>query len=250
MDPRLTVENVAASYPGRPRAIRDISFSVRPGEAVAVIGPSGAGKTTLFRTLARLQAPADGQITLDGADLYGPHARRQLRGAIGYVHQQHAIAKAIPVSMAVLTGVMHSWSSVKILTSGLLGPTRAEIEAASEVLARVGLAGRENCRVGELSVGQRQRVAVARTLLQQPKLIVADEPVASLDAENADQILALLAGRTADGAAVLCAVHDVAKARRHFERFIGLRDGEMVFDVCGSALDAETLAYLADEEAA
>lgn len=236
---RLIAQDITYSYPGRPRVLDGVGFRVGAGEAVAVIGPSGAGKSTLFRVLAGLAVPDRGSVQFDGADLY---ATSRSRGAIGYVHQQHGLPLSLSVEMAVLAGQMHSWSVWKVIASPVIGASTTERRRVSEVLARVGLDGRANERVAELSVGQRQRVAVARALLQQAALIVADEPVASVDPATGDIILEQLAGEASRGASVLCSVHDVAKARRHFERIIALRDGQVFFDGHRDRLTNETVS--------
>ncbi|MFA5845211.1 MAG: ATP-binding cassette domain-containing protein [Coriobacteriia bacterium] len=249
MDRALAVEGLGFSYSTRPNVLEDIDFGVSAGEAVAVIGPSGAGKSTLLRALAHLAAPAAGRIVLDGEDLNDPSSKR-LRGSIGYVHQQHGLPSAISTPMAVLGGRMHRWTVWRLLASALLGPSEADIARVRDVLRRVGLEGRECGRVGEMSVGQRQRVAVARTLLQAPRLIVADEPVASVDPATADVVLSLLVEETARGAIVVCSVHDVDKVRRHFTRAIGLRRGRLVFDGSTDGLtDAVTVDIYNGESA-
>lgn len=225
--PRLLAQDIAYSYPGRPRVLEGVDLRVDAGEAVAVIGSSGAGKSTLFRVLSGMTAPAHGSVELDGADLY---AAPRPRGAVGYVHQQHGLPLGASVEMVVLAGEMHSWSAWKVFASPVLGSSASEQERVAGVLARVGLDGRADERVAELSVGQRQRVAVARTLLQQPQLIIADEPVASVDQATGDVVLEQLVLEAKRGAAVLCSVHDVAKARRHFERIVALAGGRVLFD--------------------
>lgn len=226
----LAVGGLGFSYPSRANALEGIGFDVAAGEAVAVIGPSGAGKSTLFRTIAHLTPPTAGRVVLGGQDLCEASSRQRLRGAIGYVHQQQGLPLGISVAMAVLGGEMHGWSAWKSFASILSRPCEADLVRVREVLRRVGLEGRVFDRVGEISVGQRQRVAVARTLFQAPRLIVADEPVASVDPATADIVLGLLAEEAVRGAIVLCSVHDVDKARRHFPRIIGLNEGRIVFD--------------------
>ncbi|MHB8761899.1 MAG: phosphonate ABC transporter ATP-binding protein [Coriobacteriia bacterium] len=239
----LTAIGLDYAYPSRGRVLRGVGFSVRPGEAVAVIGPSGAGKSTLLRLLARLARPNAGRVTLGDVDLHDTSQSHALRGAIGYVHQQHGLPATVSVAMAVLGGRMHAWSPAKVFAAAAIGPTNTEIERVGAVLRRVGLEGREFDHIGELSVGQRQRVAIARTLLQAPQLIVADEPVASVDPTTADNVLRLLAGEAERGAIVLCSVHDVDKACRHFRRVIALREGTLVYD---GAHDDLTAAHVAE----
>lgn len=240
MSPGLAVEALDCAHPGRGPVLRDVSFRVEPGEAVAVIGPSGAGKSTLLRTLATLAPPAAGAVRLEGEDLYGPRARERLRGAIGFIHQQHGLPRAIGTGMAVLCGEMHEWPVWKVVWAAAFGPSEADADRAAAVLRRVGLEGREADRVGELSVGERQRVAVARTLLQAPRLIVADEPTASVDPATADLVLGALMEEAERGAAVVCAIHDVVRARARFPRIIGLAGGIVALDTASKGLDDAT----------
>lgn len=243
----LHAQEIDYSYPGRSRVLADVEVHVDAGEAVAIIGSSGAGKSTLLRILAGLTIPEGGHVLLDGTDL--THRTTRKAGAIGYVHQQHGLPLGITVEMAVLGGQMHAWSLWKILASPVLGPTPSERERVQEVLTRVGLAGLGAERVAELSIGQRQRVAVARTLLQEPRIVVADEPVASVDPTTAKQILGLLVAEADRGAGVVCSVHDVGMARRHFSRIVALADGRVMFDGPSRDLDDLTVADIYNKEA-
>lgn len=247
MPSALTVESLDFSYSGQQLVLQDVNLSVDSGEAVAVIGPSGAGKSTLFRSLARLAQPSAGRVVLGGVDMYAPGSSSRLKGAIGYVHQQHGLPKTISSAMAVIGGEMYSWGALKVLLSLATGPTKAELDRVRAVLNKVGLEGREFDRVGELSVGQRQRVAVARTLLQRPELIVADEPVASVDPTTADVVLKLLSAEAERGAIVLCSVHDVDKARRHFKRILALSSGRVCFDGPVEELSEEMVARVYEQ---
>lgn len=246
----LRAEDVSFSYPVRDLVLDGVSLHVRAGEAVALIGSSGAGKSTLLRVLSGLALPTRGRVRVDGRDPFTRCGRNALRGSIGYVHQQHGLPLAIPVKMAVLSGEMHSWPVWRLLASpfGMLG--ESDHERVEAVLARVGLEGRGGHRVAELSVGQRQRVAVARTLLQRPRLVVADEPVASVDPGTGDVVLRLLAAEASGGAAVICSLHDVEKARDYFGRVVGLREGRIVFDGPTEGLTGGDLAVIYGSDAA
>lgn len=246
---RLFAENISYSYLGRPQVLTGVDLRVASGEAVAVIGSSGAGKSTLFRILAGLAEPQEGCVCVDDIDVRRLRADAR-RGAVGFVHQQHGLPPALSVEMAVLGGAMHGWSAWKTLVSPVLGASRAERERVDRVLTCVGLDGLGDERVAELSLGQRQRVAVARALLQQPDILIADEPVASVDPATADVVLELLRAEAARGAAVLCSVHDVDKAMRHFPRIVALAGGRVVFDGDRAELTDEIIEMVYRGEAA
>jgi phosphonate transport system ATP-binding protein len=250
MTASLVIDGVTASYDGRTPVLREVTFSAERGEAIAVIGPSGAGKSTLFRGLARLSVPDAGRVSLGGIDMYARSSRRALRGRIGFIHQRHALPAGVSCLMAVLGGQMHDWNTGKLIVTSITGPNREEAARAGAMLERVGLAGREHDRVSELSLGQQQRVAIARTLLQQPDLIVADEPVASVDPVTADLILDLLIEQAHSGAIVVCSLHDPARARAYFPRIIGIDGGYVAFDCPADQLTDEAVARLYATEAA
>lgn len=244
----LVLDAVSAGYSERPDVVRGVDLQLRPGESVALIGSSGAGKTTLLRVLARLGAPTAGRVRLGEHDLHSAASAHEVRSAIGLVPQQHALPPSLRADAAVTTGAAGQWSFATALRVAALGPSRTEREAAESVLAQVGLGGRGRERVATLSVGERQRVAVARTLLQDPAVVLADEPVASVDPSTARTILRLLSNRAAEGAIVLCSVHDVQKARDHFDRIVAMRAGEIVFDGPSARLTDEIATFVYDGE--
>lgn len=245
----FVLDSVAAGYPDRPDVVRGIDLEVHPGEAVALIGPSGAGKTTLLRVMARLASPCSGSVRLGELDLHEPRDARALAGRIGLVPQQHALPPSLKVATAVATGEAAEWSPMVTLRCALAGPPRHDEERIDRLLGLVGLAGRGAERLSGLSVGERQRVAVARTLLQDPSLLLADEPVASVDPSTSRTVLRLLTARAAEGAIVLCSVHDVDKAREHFSRIVALRAGEIVFDGPAMRLTDDITDFVYDGEA-
>lgn len=233
-DRTLSLERIGHSYPTRSDVLSDVTLRVEAGEAVAVVGPSGAGKSTLFRIASGLATPSEGRVVLSGVAIRGAEAAAP-RGSIGYIHQQYGIPHGLTVNEAVLGGEMHSWRLSRLLAVAALGPTTADTQRVDRVLASLGLAGRGAERVGQLSVGERQRVAVARTLLQAPQLVVADEPIASVDPATAELVLNALSAEATRGAVVLCSIHDLDRAVRHFPRIVGLSGGCIVFD--GPAAD-------------
>jgi ABC-type lipoprotein export system ATPase subunit len=220
---RVVVEHVSRAYPGGIRALDDVSFVVEPGELALLTGRSGAGKSTLLNLVAALDRPDAGRIVVDGTplgELRDP--ARYRREVVGYVFQLHHL-------LADLTAI----ENVEVpLMPGV--HRRREREArATEAIADAGVAGRARHRPSQLSGGERQRVAVARALVNRPRLLLADEPTASLDEESAAQLLALFADlRARHGMTILLVSHDPLAAA-HATRILRLHDGRLAPD--GSA---------------
>jgi len=231
---------------GHVAALRDVSFEIAAGEAVAFIGPSGAGKTTMLRLLNRFLLPDTGQILVGGRDLatLAPRETRALRRDTGVIYQQHNLVPQLRVLHNVLAGGLGSWSTLGSL-AGLVAPTPAKRETARRALAAVGLEGQLDALTADLSGGQQQRVAIARVLVQNPALILADEPVASLDPRTASDVLdTLLRARGQGGKTLLVSIHNVDLVRRHFSRVIGLTGGRAVFDGHPDDLTETSLATI------
>ncbi|MCX6466087.1 MAG: phosphonate ABC transporter ATP-binding protein [Pseudonocardiales bacterium] len=219
-------------------ALDDVDLTVGAGERVAVIGPSGAGKSTLVRLLNGTAPATGGAVRVLGSDLAGatPRARRAVQRRIGTVHQQFHLVGELRVVHNVNAGRLGEWSAWRALTS-LVAPR--DVPAARAALDRVGLADRLDQRTSTLSGGEQQRVAIARVLVQRPALVLADEPVASLDPARAAEIVDLLHEVVTDtGATLLASLHDVDLARRGFDRVLGLREGRVRFDVAPGRLTA------------
>ena len=213
----LSIHNVSKSYTrrdGSVRALRDVSLEVDEGRFVVVHGPSGSGKTTLLLSAGGLLAPDDGQVTIDSRDVYDLSAdrRAELRAAaVGFVFQQfHLIGY-----LSVLDNV---------LVPALAGGLHAAENRARELIERLGLSGRAGHLPGELSTGERQRTALARAMLREPRLLLADEPTGNLDEDNAGVVMESLAQFAADGGAVLLVTHDRA-AESYAHHAIRLSDG-------------------------
>ena len=232
---------------GRRRALAAVSFSVQPGERVALLGASGSGKSTLLRTLCGLETldPGEGRIEVHGQCLQkggrlDPKVRQMRRG-IGIIFQQFNLAGRLSLLSNVLTGV----ASETPLWRSLTGRFTLEDQArALDVLKAVGLAEQAFQRSSTLSGGQQQRAAVARCLVQGARLLLADEPVASLDPESTRRVMDLLLElNQTRGMTLLICLHHVALARRYCDRVIALRGGELVFDGPTSAL---TTGFLRD----
>ncbi len=226
-DPVLSVSGLAKSYAGR-AALHEATLDVRAGEFVAVLGPSGSGKTTLFRCLTRLVEPDAGTITLDGCamrDLQGP-ALADARRRIGVIFQQFNLVRRLSALDNVLAGRLATAPLWRVLLRSF--DADAERRAA-EALAAVGLLEQMHQRADTLSGGQQQRVAIARALAQESLIVLADEPVASLDPDAAEQVLALLHGLTRSrGLAVMCTLHQPHLAARFADRVLRMQAGRIV----------------------
>ena len=223
-------------------ALNGVSVSVRPGERVALIGPSGAGKSSLINVAAGIVEPTSGEVIVLGerlADLSGSVLRKH-RQRVGIISQALGLAPSLRVVHSVNGGRLGSWSTPAAMAS-LVRPR--ERDQVAKVLAGVGLADRIDARTGDLSGGEQQRVAIARTLLQRPDLILADEPTSSVDPELSNQVMALLCEPAAPWTAVV-SVHDPDLALRHVDRIIALNHGEVIFDLPVGEVDRESIAEL------
>jgi phosphonate transport system ATP-binding protein len=214
---------------GTRTALAGVDLVVRAGERVAVIGPSGAGKTTLLGLLNGTVAATSGSVSVLGRDLRGiaPRELRAVQARIGTVHQRFDLVGELRVVHNVNAGRLGSWSAWESLRSLVRPRGTAEVE---EALGRVGLADRIHQRTSSLSGGEQQRVAIARVLVARPALLLADEPVASLDPARGREVVDLLrrVGRET-GTTLVASLHDVDLALG-FERVVGLRAGRVVFD--------------------
>lgn len=211
-------------------ALDAASLTVRRGEVVVLLGLSGSGKSTLLRHVDGLERPTEGRVTVLGrevADL-GGRALRLLRSEVGFIFQQFELVPSLTVLENVLTG---SLAGIRGPRLGLWSYGRAAKVEALARLERVGLLDRAYQRADTLSGGQQQRVAIARALMQRPQVLLADEPVASLDPESSDQVMALIREIAADeGLTVICSLHQVDLALSWADRIVGLRHGRVVLD--------------------
>jgi len=224
-------------------ALQDVSLSVQKGEVLAVLGGSGAGKTTLFRLLNATLRPTSGSLRLDGRELgaLSPGDMRRTRRRIGTIYQQHNLVPSLTALQNTLCGCLGRWSLVETVRS-VLSPAKADVEQALHALELVELADKRNARADELSGGQQQRLAIARMLMQKPEVILADEPVASLDPALTDGIMSLLIRVGSQGQRTLVvAMHKVGLVLQHFPRVIGLRGGAVFFDRPSAGVDKALL---------
>tara|TARA_Y100001960_G_scaffold333134_1_gene436638 strand:- start:983 stop:1720 length:738 start_codon:yes stop_codon:yes gene_type:complete len=238
----LKIEKLSKTYDSVTYALRDVSLVIEPGEFVVVLGKSGSGKSTLLRCINRLVEPTSGRIFIEEKEITGASRSclRQLRKKIGMVFQQYNLVERFSVQTNVLSGKLASISNAASLFN--LFP-EGDFEKSRQVLNRLGLAGKELRRVDELSGGQRQRVGLARALMQNPQLILADEPVSSLDPATSNQIMDLLAEfNKKDGMAVICNLHAPSLAKKYGSRIIVLSKGRIVYDGPPTLLSEEKLS--------
>jgi len=246
----LRIRDLSLRYPNGKLALEDFNLSVRKGELVIVLGGNGSGKTTLLRCIARTLMPTQGEVWLNGTDLTALQGERLRRArlALAMISQHASLVRRRSVLANVATGSLGRHYTLRTALGGL---PASELEAARRHLADVGLADLALQRAGTLSGGQAQRVAIARALAQRPGVLLADEPIASLDPEAAEDIMRLLrrlAGE--ENLAVLCVLHQVEFAYKYADRVVGLRDGRIVFDLPCAEVSRDAVRRLYTSEAA
>lgn len=245
----LEVKNLTKIYEGGVKALDNVSFSVEKGEFLAVIGLSGSGKSTLLRCINRLIEPTEGQIIWDGVDVTAANQSemRLVRRKIGMVFQHFNLVSRSKVITNVLTGRL-----------GYINPALSlfnhfpdnDIEAAMMQLDRIGIADQADKRADELSGGQQQRVGIARAMVQEPEMILADEPVASLDPVLAHTIMQYLEQiNKEDGVMILCSLHFLDLVHRYADRAIALNEGLLMYDGPPSGIDDEKFKEIYGKEA-
>ncbi|PLT33676.1 phosphonate ABC transporter ATP-binding protein [Bacillus sp. V5-8f] len=223
-------------------ALSSLSFGIKKGETVALIGPSGAGKSTLLNILAGSTSPEKGNYLLDGMPIQQYRSRKELAKKIGVIRQQFDLVPALPAIHNVLAGRLGDWNFFKSMLS-LFIPQDKHI--AAKALQRVGLLDKMYDQTSRLSGGEQQRVAMARLLVQNPEVILADEPVASLDPARAEDILAMLIKLVAEEKQTLVmSLHSVEYAKKYFSRIIAVRNGEIFFDLPTKEITEEHLSGL------
>jgi len=245
----LEIRNLTKVYDDGTKALNNVSFTVEDGEFLVIIGLSGSGKSTLLRCINRLVEPTSGQIILDGEDITAaqPAQLRRLRRDIGMIFQQFNLVKRISVMRNVLTGrlgYVNPWLS-------LLGIfPKEERDRAKRALQTVGILDKANNRADALSGGQQQRVGIARALMQEPKILLADEPVSALDPATSHSVLNYIEQINRDQkVTVLCSLHFLSLARTYATRIIALKDGYMMFDGSPKEIDEARFQEIYGEEA-
>ncbi|NJM97319.1 MAG: ATP-binding cassette domain-containing protein [Phormidesmis sp. RL_2_1] len=225
-------------------ALRALSLRVEPGERVALVGPSGAGKTTLLSLLNGSLSPSQGDVWVLGQSLptLSNRQRRKIQRQVGMVYQQHHLVANLRVIHNVNAGHLGRWPLWRALWS-LVWPQ--QVIVAQQALAQLGLADKLYARTERLSGGQQQRVALARVLVQDPAIVLADEPVASVDPARSHDIMKQLVA-LGDNRTLVVSLHDVALARAYCDRIIGLRQGRLIFDLPSASVSDAQLIPLYD----
>jgi len=242
-DAVVSLRGVHVLYDGHP-ALDGFDLELAAGERVALVGPSGAGKTTALRLCTASVMPTSGTVHVLGHDLQEATTGqlRQVRRRIGTIYQQLNLVGPLRVVHNVNSGRLGAWSRSRALAS-LVRP--ADVDVARSALARVGIADKLLERTDRLSGGEQQRVALARVLVQAPELILADEPVSSLDPARAEEVMDLLGEVVVDRRrTLLMSLHDFALARRRCDRVVGVREGRVAFDLPASEVTDDLGAAL------
>jgi len=244
----LEIAGLEKRYATDDRALKGVDLVVPDGQVMALIGPSGAGKSTLIRCVNRLVEPTAGSIRLNGLELTRLSTRelRRARRRMGMIFQEYALVERLTVMENLLSGRL---GYVGFWRSWFRRFPAGDIDAAFALLDRVSLTEFVDKRADALSGGQRQRVGIARALIQQPELLLIDEPTASLDPKTSRQIMRLIVELCAErDLAAIVNIHDVALAQAFAQRIVGLRQGEVVFDGPPATLDAAVLTRIYGEE--
>jgi phosphonate transport system ATP-binding protein len=226
----LEVKNLTKVYDNKVKALNNVSFTVEPGQFLAVIGLSGSGKSTLLRCINRLIEPTAGQIIWDGQDITAASQEelRRFRRRIGMIFQHFNLVSRSPVITNTLAGRLGYINPAFSLVNHF---PKADVAHALHNLERVGIRDKAYVRADELSGGQQQRVGIARALMQNPAIMLADEPVASLDPVLAHSIMKILKQlNQEDGITVICSLHFLDLVQRYADRAIALNEGQVVFD--------------------
>ncbi len=245
----LSIQGLSKTYKGGVEALENVNIDVREGEFLVILGPSGAGKSTLMRCLNRLVEPSEGKVIHNGEEITGPGKNlREIRHRFGMVFQQFNLVKRLSVLTNVLTGRLAYRSTWRSLFYNF---SQEDKRIAIECLARVNMDHKTFQRADTLSGGEQQRVAIARALAQQPQIILADEPVASLDPKIARQVLGYLKQVSHElGITVLCNLHQVDYAREFAERIVGMSRGAVMFQGSGDELTDDVLHRIYYRDAA
>jgi phosphonate transport system ATP-binding protein len=245
----IELKKIEKIFPNGFKALKEIDLQVKPGEFISLIGLSGSGKSTLLRMINRLLDPSSGEVFLEGKNITkikGDKLRRERR-RVGMIFQQHNLVKRSSVLVNVLSGALGGMPTWRSFFKSF---PRQIVEKAYVNLDRVGIAERALNRATALSGGQQQRVAIARALMQDPTIMLADEPVASLDPATSHSVMKYLRMvNERDGLTILCSIHFLSLAREYSTRVIAMKDGEIVFDGPPTEIDDNRFKAIYGEEA-
>jgi phosphonate transport system ATP-binding protein len=245
----LKIEHLTKIYDNGVHALKDVSFEVPDGQFLVIIGLSGSGKSTLLRCINRLIEPTDGRIIWNGIDITAAtdEELRLIRRRIGMIFQQFNLVRRAPVITNVLAGRLGYTNPMWSLINHF---SREDKLKALEKLERVGIREKAYIRADQLSGGQQQRVGIARALMQEPELMLADEPVASLDPATSHSVMKYLEQlNREDGITILCSLHFLSLARTYADRIIALKDGRMEFDGDPAEIDDKRFKDIYGEDA-
>ncbi|PYZ92038.1 phosphonate ABC transporter ATP-binding protein [Salipaludibacillus keqinensis] len=226
----IEFKNVSLVYPNGHQGLKNINLKINDGEFVVVVGMSGAGKSTLIRSINRMVTPTEGELLLDDQDIlsFKEKQLRKLRTEVGMIFQSYNLVKRMSVLRNVMAGRLGHTGTLRSML-GLF--PQEDLQLGMSNLERVGIQEKAYVRADQLSGGQQQRVSIARVLTQQPKVILADEPVASLDPPTSHKVMKdLRRVSKEDNLTTLVNLHFIDMAQEYADRIIGLRDGEVVFD--------------------
>ncbi|AZV77073.1 phosphonate ABC transporter ATP-binding protein [Parasedimentitalea marina] len=244
----LRLEKLTKVYKTGDKALNAVDLDVPKGQVLALIGPSGAGKSTMIRCINRLVEPTSGTVTLDGVELtsLGLGGLRKERRRMGMIFQEYALVERLTVMENVLSGRL---GYVGFWRSFLRKYPQSDVDEAFRLLDRVGLVEMADKRADELSGGQRQRVGICRALIQNPSVLLVDEPTASLDPKTSRQIMRLIVELCEERElAAIVNIHDVALAQMFVSRIVGLKLGTMVFDGSPADLTEDVLTTIYGDE--
>jgi len=246
--PILLIDQLTKDFPGGRRALDGVSLRIHPGELVVVLGANGSGKSTLLRCAVQLIEPTRGSVRVVGKDLAQLRGRalREARRSIAMIFQAAHLVRRRTVLQNVAAGALGRHHD---LTTALGWLPREELLNAGELLARLGLLHLAHKRADTLSGGEAQRVAIARALAQRPRVLLADEPIASLDPQAADEVLSLLRQlATGEGLGIVCVLHQPQLALGVAHRLVGLRHGRVIFDAPVAEVHQQAIAALYQAE--
>ncbi|MDE3192744.1 MAG: phosphonate ABC transporter ATP-binding protein [Chloroflexota bacterium] len=245
----LVIQHLTKVYPNGTHALDDVSLDVASGEFVVLIGLSGSGKSTLLRCINRLVEPTSGSVVFDGQDVTaaGGGELRRIRRQMGMIFQQFNLVKRTSVFSNVLAGRLGYRTTVATFSGHA---SRDDVQLAFENLQRVGILDKTYQRADALSGGQQQRVGIARALMQKPRLMLADEPVASLDPATSHSVMKYLEEiNKKDDITVICSLHFLSLARRYGTRVVALNAGRVVFDGAPAEIDERRFKEIYGEDA-